>query len=194
MSKCIAIIPARGGSKRIKKKNIRMFHGSPIISYSIETAKQSGLFDEIIVSTDSKEIADASRKYGSTFHRRLDEMSQNEIGTQAVIKNVLEELGIKDGIVCCIYPTAPLMSVVDLEYGFNVLINDDFTYAFSVGTNPLCDAGQFYWGHVEDFLVDMPLIDTNTAMIPIADDRVCDINTIDDFHRAEKMFEALHNV
>ena len=85
------------------------------------------------------------------------------------------------------------MSVVDLEYGFNVLsCVGDFTYAFSVGTNPLCDAGQFYWGWANSFLEKIPLIAYETSMIPISDDRVCDINTMEDFSKAEEMYKALH--
>jgi len=189
----IAIIPARGGSQRIPRKNIRDFHGKPIIAYSIETALKSDIFDRVIVSTDSKEIMDIAEDYGAGVHVRSDKMSQDEVGTHEVVKNVLEEFSIENEAICCIYATAPLMSVEDLEYGLEVLINDDFNYTMSVGINTQADAGQFYWGGAEDFLIDMPLIDTGTGMIPIEPERVCDINTEEDFLRAEKMYEALHN-
>ena len=191
----ICIIPARGGSTRIPNKNIKDFKGSPIISYSINTARESGLFDRIIVSTDSKEIADVAREYGAEIHYRSAEMSENEVGTQAVVKNVLEELEIENGLVCCIYATSPLMSTEDLSHAKDVLTyqNDgQLDYAFSVGATPLCDAGQFYMGWAKAFIKEVPLIGDNTAMIPISDDRVCDINTPEDWARAEKMYAVLH--
>jgi len=189
----VCIIPARGGSRRIPKKNIQLFHGKPIITYSIETAKESGLFNLIIVSTDSQEIAEIAHSHGTDLHIRTDEMAKDEIGTQEVMKNVLDDAKITSGAACCIYPTAPLMSVNDLIRGSEALCYGSllFDYAFSVGTNPLSDAGQFYWGKVTAFLHDAPLIGENTAMIPISDDRVCDINTPDDFHRAEEMYKVL---
>jgi len=189
----ICIIPARGGSRRIQLKNIKEFHGKPIISYPIEIAKESGLFDEIIVSTDSKEIADISRRYGATIHNRSDEMARDEVGTQKVVGDAIYGHGIHNGYVCCIYATAPLMSVDDLKKGLRILKgNPRLDYAFSVGTNPLRDAGQFYWGWASSFLENLPLVEQHTAMIPIAPERVCDINVLEDFSRAEKMYKALH--
>ena len=188
----ICIIPARSGSTRIPGKNIKLFHGKPIIAYSIETAKESGLFDQIIVSSDHTEIIDIAMEYGATdYHDRSDEMAANEVGTQEVVKDVLLNLEITK-YVCCIYPTAPLMSVNDLKHGEYVLNDQGYLeYAFSVGINPLCDAGQFYWGWARAFLDGVPLIDSHTAMIPIAPERVCDINTMDDWERAERMYESL---
>ena len=190
---CIAIIPARSGSTRIPNKNIRDFHGKPIIAYSIETAIETKLFDRIIVSTDHPEIAKVVDNYDVEVHKRSAEMSKNEIGTQEVTASVLKGLHIDCCHVCCIYATAPLMSACDLEYGYNVLSNE-VEYAFAVGTNPLCDAGQFYWGSAEAFRAGLPLIETYTAMIPIDDKRVCDINTEEDWLRAEKMYTDLHFV
>jgi len=193
MNKCICVIPARGGSTRIPKKNIRDFHGKPIIAYSIEAASQSKFFDQVIVSTDSEEIGNIARSYGAEIHIRSDEMSRNEVGTQEVMKTVLEYIGIKQGIACCIYATSPLMSVEDLKIGYRYLIYNKHRYALSVGTNPLLDAAQFYWGGVNSFLDGISLYGIDTSMVPIAAERVCDINTEEDWKRAEAMYEALQN-
>jgi len=194
----IAIIPARGGSTRIPHKNIQLFHGKPIIAYSILTAKACGLFDHIVVSTDDETIATIAQNWGAIPHMRDEYFARNEVGTQAVVRECLTGMGITPSdrhTACCIYPTAPLMSAEDLCRGYCALVGGFFRqYAFSVGTNPLSDAGQFYWGRTEAFLKDLPLIAPHTAMVPIADERVCDINTPDDWRRAVHMYEVLHHV
>ena len=191
----ICVIPARGGSRRIPRKNIRDFFGRPIISYSIETAKASGLFDRIFVSTDDDEIANISREYGSEVIMRPESFSQDEVGTQEVTKHAIEVVQEKLGKVdyaCCIYATAPMMIVDDLKRGFSLLNYSTMNYAMSVGTEPLRDAGQWYLGYASAFLHNWPLIDTLTYMVPIPANRVCDINTIQDFERAEQMFANIH--
>lgn len=110
----IAIITARGGSKRIPKKNIKEFCGLPIIAYSIRTALGSGLFDEVMVSTDSEEIAETAKKFGADvpFMRSADN-SDDYATTEDVILEVLQryrELGTEYDYVCCIYPTAPFVT------------------------------------------------------------------------------------
>ena len=109
--KNIAIIPARGGSKRIPRKNIKSFMGKPIIAYSIEAALQSGLFEEVMVSTDDDEIARIARECGAKVpFMRSAETSNDYAGTADVILEVVkmyEMLGNKFDTVCCIYPTAP---------------------------------------------------------------------------------------
>jgi len=189
----IAIIPARGGSTRIPKKNIRDFHGKPIIAYSIETAQKSGLFDRIIVSTDSEEIERVAWQYGAEVLTRSADMAHNDIGTQAILRYVLDEqLGLRHGLACCIYPTAPLMLEEDLLTGYR-LVGEYHThrYAMSVGDAPLADAGQWYWGWVSSFVTGLPLIATQTAIVPIPAARVCDINTFDDWSRAEELYKKL---
>lgn len=189
----IAIIPARGNSQRIPGKNIKDFHGKPIISYSINAAKESGLFERIIVSTDDQKIAQVSRRYGAEIHVRSDEMSRDEVGTQEVVGGVLENIGYDNNsryCACCIYATSPLMSIEDLKSGYDVLTYT-LDYVFSVSTNPLRDAGQFYFGWTDNFVEQDPLLGGRTAIIPIADNRVCDINTPEDWARAEVMYAAL---
>jgi N-acylneuraminate cytidylyltransferase len=188
----IAIIPARGGSQRIPRKNIRMFHGRPVISYSIETAQKTGWFNQIIVSTDDVEIAAVATQYGALTLFRPPEMSTNEIGTQEVMQYVLRSLDPdRQDSACCLYATAPLLRVEDLRRGFSLLrSHNSASFAFSVGTSPLRDAGQFYWGWSQAFIRGDDL-HANAVMVPINEDRVCDINTEDDWLRAEQMYLAL---
>ena len=117
--KRLAVITARGGSKRIPKKNIRDFLGKPIICYSIDTARISGIFDEVMVSTDSKEIADVALSCGATVpFMRSDATSDDRATTADVLKEVVEEYekrGICFDELCCIYPTAPFIRPEDLK-------------------------------------------------------------------------------
>ncbi len=110
----IAIIPARGGSKRIPRKNIKDFHGKPIIAFSIEAALSSLLFDEVMVSTDDYEIAEIAKKYGATIpFYRSNETSNDVATTLDVIKEVLSNYEINGVVInqfCCIYPCAPFVS------------------------------------------------------------------------------------
>jgi pseudaminic acid cytidylyltransferase len=132
----IAIIPARGGSKRIPGKNIRLFHGQPIIAYSIIAAQASALFDAILVSTDSDEIAAVAQACGAAFHRRPSSLADDYAGTQAVMRDALLNCGVAYDLACCIYPTAPMMTPGDLQAGFRALTRTDWdpVYAFSVTT------------------------------------------------------------
>ena len=197
----IAVIPARGGSRRIPRKNIKDFYGQPIIAYSIQKAQESGLFDHIVVSTDDDEIALISEAYGAKVHRRDPALGVDEVGTQEVVKECLQAMGLTDADkiehkVCCIYATSPLMSVEDLTDGYYVL-GDDFdpsdTFVFSVGYPELRDAGQFYWGLAKEFLRGTPLINSGTRLIHVADERICDINTPEDWKRAMQMYVRLED-
>ncbi|MEY9127579.1 pseudaminic acid cytidylyltransferase [Bradyrhizobium yuanmingense] len=132
----IAVIPARGGSKRIPRKNIRPFCGKPIISYSIDAARQSGLFDEVIVSTDDEEIAAVARQCGATTpFVRPKEISDDFTGTNAVVKHAVAwfiERGDEISHACCIYATAPLIQSRYLREGHDALSGSDAAFAFSV--------------------------------------------------------------
>ncbi|PAF53993.1 pseudaminic acid cytidylyltransferase [Helicobacter sp. 13S00482-2] len=109
--KKIAIIPARGGSKRIPKKNIKLFCDHPIISYSIKNAFESGIFDQIIVSTDDEEIAEISKSYNAEVpFLRSKNLALDNTPTVPVIADAIKKLDLcSDDLVCCIYPTAPLL-------------------------------------------------------------------------------------
>jgi N-acylneuraminate cytidylyltransferase len=175
----------------VPRKNLKLFHGKPIIAYSIENALQSGLFDEVYVSTDDDEIADLVLRYSVGVHRRPP--CDGTLGTQEVTARVLESMTKKYDFACCLYATAPLLDASYLRSAYGALSHfHEFRFAFGVGTNPLRDAGQFYFGHTQAFLDYVPLITPFSAMIPIDERRVCDINTPEDWSRAEKMYEALH--
>lgn len=140
MSKCVAIIPARGGSKRIPRKNIKNFFGKPLIAYSIEIAIQSKLFDKVIVSTDDKEIAKIANNYGAeTPFLRPEELSDDFTGTGDVIEHTLRYLnsmGFSYDYCCTIYATAPLLQKQYLIKGFHELHKSNAHQAFSVTSMP----------------------------------------------------------
>lgn len=132
----LAVIPARGGSKRIPRKNIKLFCGKPIIGWSIEAAQDSECFDRIIVSTDDEEIADIARSFGAEVpFLRPKNLSDEHSGTIPVIAHAIEwqsRNGREAAHACCIYPTAPFIQPSDLILGMEMLLNNDVAYAFSV--------------------------------------------------------------
>ena len=136
----LAVIPARGGSKRIPRKNIRDFCGKPIIAYSIEQARNSEIFDHIIVSTDDEEIASVAREYGAeTPFIRPKNISDDFTGTNAVVKHAIQWYQQQNqpvSLACCIYATAPFLQIQFLQEGYNKLINSDKSFAFSVTSFP----------------------------------------------------------
>lgn len=132
----LCIIPARGGSKRIPKKNIKQFLGKPIIAYSIEAALESNLFDEVMVSTDNEDIVRISEEYGAIVPFLRSNENANDF---AVLSDVMEEvlneyskLGKTFENVCCILPTAPFVSAKKLEAAFKKLIKEKFDTVFPV--------------------------------------------------------------
>ncbi len=224
----IAIIPARGGSKRIPRKNIRLFCGKPIINYSIENALHSGLFARTIVSTDDAEIAAVATAAGAEVpFVRPPELANDHAGTNEVVKHAVQQLRKQGQVVeyvCCIYATAPLMMPGDLRRGFDLLVSSSCSFAFSVthfefpiqrALNMLADgrikpafpafihsrsqdlesafhdAGQFYWGTASAFLDDVDLYGDNSMGVPMPGYRVQDIDTEDDWVRAELMYKSL---
>ena len=119
MPSSVCIITARGGSKRIPRKNVREFCGKPMLAYSVETAVTSGIFDVVMVSTDDDEIADVARKYGAEVPFMRSEATSNDYATTAdVLREVLSDYG-KCGdefdTMCCLYPTAPFVQVSELK-------------------------------------------------------------------------------
>ena len=221
MSKNIAIIPARGGSKRIPKKNIKDFLGKPLIAYSIETAKKSQLFDKIVVSTDDEEIAVVAKKYGAEVLQRPKELADDFTGTGAVTQHALSVYsGYK--FACTIYATAPFLQVKYLKEGLYKLQNSDAKYAFSATTMPFpiqrtfkivdgrCE--MFFPEHYQTRSQDLEeayqdagqfyweRIDKESAEILFGKDSipvvlprylVQDIDTMEDWKRAEVMYKVL---
>ena len=195
MSVCICLIPARSGSRRIKKKNVKDFHGKPIIAYSIEAARDSELFHDVVVSTDSEEIAEVAQKYGASVYMRRKEMAEDHIGTQEVAKDFLRHASHDITTLCVMYATAPMIRLEDLQLAHDMVSCGEVTYAFTVGTEPcLHDAGQFYFGEAKAFTDDEPLIGPHTAMIPVPADRDIDINVPADWDKAEEMFAKLEGL
>lgn len=221
----IAIIPARGGSKRIPRKNIKLFHGKPIIAYSIEAAKNSNCFDMIVVSTDDIEIANVAKHYGAEvpFIRSKD-LSDDFTGTNAVVADTLNKLNIYNGKACCIYATAPFITPQVINQGLDKLIKENCDFAVTVTSFPFPiqraaiinrhglltlnepeyrmtrsqdlpemyhDAGQIYWGKIDAFLGDKPLFSETTAPIILPRHLVQDIDTPEDWVRAEAMYRVL---
>lgn len=225
--KSVAIIPARGGSKRIPRKNIRSFLGRPIIAYSIAAARESGLFDQVIVSTDDEEIAEVARCHGAeTPFLRPRELANDFAGTNAVVKHCLQWLESNATPVqyaCCIYATAPFVQAASLREGFEKLVSSGKSYAFSVTSFPFPiqraiminrqgtvepfspedvsarsqdlveafhDAGQFYWGQRNAFLNDVAIFSTESVPVILPRHLVQDIDTEEDWRRAELMYKA----
>jgi len=132
----LAIIPARGGSKRIPRKNIKEFHGKPIIAYSIEVALKSCLFNEVMVSTDDPEIARIAKKYGAKVPFYRSKKNADDVATTSdVLIEVIENYEKREASfthACCIYPTAPFITKNSLELGLEKLIEDKTTSVFPV--------------------------------------------------------------
>ena len=136
----IAVIPARGGSKRIPRKNIKVFGGKPMIAYAITAAKNSGLFDHVLVSTDDAEIATIANEWGAeTPFVRSAELANDFTATVPVVAHAIqacEALGWSFDNVCCIYPGVPLIEVEDLQGAFEQLGAGSADYCFPVTEFP----------------------------------------------------------
>lgn len=224
----IALIPARGGSKRIPRKNIKLFCGKPMIAYSIEAALNSGCFDDVIVSTDDMEIAVVAREWGASVpFMRPDTLSDDYVGTLPVVRHAVEWLtadGRMPDQICCIYATAPFVSGVDLARGLRALVESGADYAFSVTSygfpiqravritadervemfqpghlntrsqdleEAFHDAGQFYWGRASAWRESKPVFGSGSSPVLLPRYRVQDIDTPEDWIRAEWLFRAM---
>lgn len=224
----LAIIPARGGSKRIPRKNIKPFCGKPMIAWSIAAARLSGCFDRIIVSTDDDEISEFAVAHGAEVpFIRPPELSDDHAGTIPVIAHAIDWMNCNSGPVdfaCCLYATAPFVQAEDLRRGFDLLQQSDADYAFTVTSYPFPiqrairitsdqrvemftpdhfntrsqdleeafhDAGQFYWGRAAAWLACKPLFSNDAAPVLLPRHRVQDIDTAEDWERAEWLFKAM---
>lgn len=227
MLKCIAIIPARGGSKRIPKKNIKDFAGLPLLAYSIRIALSSKLFSKVIVSTDDEEIKEVALKYGAEVpFIRPKQLSDDYSGTGVVVSHALKTLkqsGQEFDYSCTIYATAPLLQEKYLHEGLKKLKNSNAKYAFSCTSMPFpiqrtfkidaekrCemfwpsnfskrsqdleeayqDAGQFYWNKLNQKTKEI-IFAKDSLPIIIPRHLVQDIDTLEDFKRAELLYEVL---
>ena len=218
----VAIIPARGNSKRIPGKNYKKFNGKPIIANTIEKLKESKIFDRIIVSTDSKKIASISKRYGAEVpFRRPKFLSDDYTSDTSVISHSVRFL-VKEGYqfdyVCCVYAPNPFLQIADLKKGFKKIQSKKYNYVFSAtpyrfpffrsftfshkqGVKMLfyknfkkrsqdlkqimCDAGHFYWGHKKSWLQEKVFFTKNSDIIMVPEWRYNDLDTLDDWKRAE---------
>lgn len=224
----VAIIPARGGSKRIPRKNIKDFCGKPMIAWSIEAALQSGCFERVIVSTDDKEIAEVALRLGAEVpFMRPEELSGDFVATIPVIKHAIQWLEANQIIpdwICCIYATAPFISADALKSGLTLIQQQDSDYVFSVTSyafpiqraiklqqngavqmfspehfntrsqdleEAYHDAGQFYWGASDAWLEEKPIFSSESYPVVLPRYLVQDIDTSEDWIRAELMFKAI---
>lgn len=220
----IAVIPARGGSKRIPRKNIKPFCGKPMIAWSIEAASSSGLFERIIVSTDDAEIVEVARQWGAEVpFIRPEALANDHAATTPVIAHATQwalDQGLDVAAVCCIYATAPFVQTDDLKRGLAELNSGNWDYAFTVtdfaapifrsfkqtvnggiemffpehfATRSqdlpiaLHDAGQFYWGRTAAWLESRRIFDKRSKPVVIPRWRVQDIDTPEDWKRAEML-------
>lgn len=227
----LAVIPARGGSKRIPRKNVREFCGRPMIAWSIEAALQSGCFDKIVVSTDDDEIAAISVAEGAEVpFRRPSNLSDDYTATSPVVAHAIQwcsDAGSPPDKVCCLYATAPFVNPVDIVQGLRQLEASDADFAFSVTSYPFPiqravrvnesgrvsmfqpehfltrsqdleeayhDAGQFYWGTATAWLENRPIFSAKSAAVFLPRHRVQDIDTPEDWQRAELMFSVIRSM
>lgn len=223
----IAVIPARGGSKRIPRKNIKTFAGRPMIAHAITAAKASGLFDHVIVSTDDDEIIQIANAWGAeTPFVRPSELADDHTPTVPVIAHAIqsiEKIGWSVDLVCCIYPGVPFIQADDLKGTLTLLEGSGGEYCFPVTEFPSAiqralkfesnsrmssfypehelirtqdlepayhDAGQFYWGTRQAWLTNSR-IHSGGIGYSIPNWRVVDIDTSDDWSRAENIYQAL---
>jgi pseudaminic acid cytidylyltransferase len=225
----IAIIPARGGSKRIPRKNIRCFGSKPMIAHSLEAALKSELFDRVVVSTDDDEIAKVAASFGAEVpFRRPPELSHDYAPTLPVIAHAIEWWESHRAPVasaCCIYATAPFLQPKFLREGFQILherVDAEFAFGVTTFAFPIFralrvtknghvemlwpenemkrsqdlpeafhDAGQFYWGRRDAFFRNDGVFTSRSYPVFLPRHLVQDIDTSEDWDRAERMFKTL---
>lgn len=223
----IAVIPARGGSKRVPRKNVKSFCGKPMIAWSIEAALHSGCFDRVIVSTDDDEIAEVAVAHGADVpFRRPAELADDFTPTIPVIAHAIhwqQQIAPVER-ACCLYATAPFTRPEDLRAGLSLLDDTGADYAFSATTygfpiqrairvdqggrvsmfqpehlgtrsqdleEAWHDAGQFYWGRAEAWVAGRSIFDAGSVVLALPRERVQDIDTMEDWERAELIFSAI---
>ena len=223
----VAIIPARGGSKRIPRKNAKPFFGIPMIARTVATAVQSGLFDHVVVSTDDAEIAEIATRSGAQipFIRPAD-LADDLTPTVPVIAHAIKACNARGWRIihaCCIYPCVPLLAIGDIADALDIALDKDadFVYPVTDYAHPIQramrrspsgkmslyspqfemtrtqdleksfhDAGQFYWGKASAWL-EQKKMHTSGLGMPIPHWRVVDIDSEDDWRRAELLFKAM---
>ena len=214
--KIIAVITARKGSKRIKNKNIINFFGKPLIAYSITTAKKSNLFSKVFVSTDSLKIKKISEEYGAEIPiLREKKLSDDFSGTNEVVADFIKKMNYENYIICCIYPTAPLMRRKDLKKGLNLMSLNNYTFSANttneikgntfniknnfiskivkknkeLNKNTLIDSGQFYWATAKTWIKRKKIVNVGATIIKIPKKYAQDLNDLNDLKILKKKFK-----
>lgn len=224
----LCVIPARGGSKRIPRKNVKMFCGQPMIAWSIQAAQQTGLFERIVVSTDDPEIAVIARDYGaeSPFTRPAD-LADDHTPIVPAVRHALscvEHEELRFDLICCLFATAPFVTADSIREGRDLMVADprtDFAFTATRFSFPIFravgrqsdgtarmfwpehhltrsqdlpeayhEAGQFFWASREALLVHDSIYTGRARMVPVPAERVQDIDTEDDWTRAQVL--AMH--
>lgn len=223
----LAVIPARGGSKRIPRKNVKPFCGRPMIAWSISAARESGCFDRIVVSTDDDEVAEIAVAEGAEVpFRRPAELADDQTPTVPVIAHAVAWQSGQAAVerACCIYATAPFIRPSELRAAQSMIETQPCDYVLSVTSFPFPiqravrldgdgrlamfqpehagtrsqdleeayhDAGQFYWGRADAWIAGRPIMGPNSIGLRIPRARVQDIDTPEDWERAEFLFRAM---
>jgi N-acylneuraminate cytidylyltransferase len=222
----LAIIPARGGSKRIPRKNIKPFLGRPIISYAVQAALESNLFDQVICSTDDNEIAQVAASFGAQVpFMRPAEIADDHAITADVVAHAIsfmQAAGHPVESVCCLYATAAFVTAQQLQDSFILFQQQRCDFVFSATafdfpiqraiyitdegrvqmfypeyaltrsqdlTPAYHDAGQFYWGSAPAWLEKRRIFSPNSAAFIVPSHEVQDIDTLDDWRRAELLYQ-----
>lgn len=193
----ICIIPAKGTSSRIPGKNLKDFLGKPIIAYSIETALKSGLFDEVVVSSDSDEVLHVAKSFYARAVKRdrglAEEDGAPDCGTQEVTRAIIHRykygLNTSYDYACCIYPCAPLLKIETLAMAYHMVHTQGHTYAYGVDAQG-CGIGQFYFGHSYAFLGRIPLDNEFTARGFV--EHAIDVDTPEDWAALEAKYKEIH--
>lgn len=222
----VALIPARGGSQRIPRKNIREFLGEPVLSRLVRTLGASEVFDSIVVSTDDSEIADVARASGASVpFTRPRELADNHTGARPVIQHAVRELKLEPECTLGVfYPTAVMLQPRDVRESLALFDRADVEFVLSIAEYPAPiaralalddaglvtpvsreaqnrrtqdlarsyhDLGQFYWGAAGSWARDGAVVDARTRGYMIEKWRAVDIDTPEDWHRAEMLFRVM---
>lgn len=224
----IAVIPARGGSKRIPRKNVKLFAGLPMIAHALRAARESQLFDHILVSSEDEEILAIGKQYGGEPLHRPPELAGDHVATIPVVRHSVawaEAQGWALEAVCCIYAATPFVRAEDLKRGWEALRGAQLDFAFAATTFPspvyrallregsgvrmifpehfptrsqdlpeaIHDAGQFYWGTPRAWKQEDRLFTERAAAVMLPRYRVQDIDTPEDWQRAEVIWRMLED-
>ena len=224
----LCVIPARGGSKRIPRKNVKDFHGKPMIHWAIDAAKASGVFDNIIVSTDDDQIREFAESLDvSVPYKRPAELSDDYTNTTDVIAHACrwaKTAGLESDIVCCLYATAVFLRPLDLALAYKIITSEDWQYVFSAGEysssifrafeqtesggakmffpkhfetrsqdlqKTFFDAGMFYMGTFNAWSNKLRIFDEHSFPLKLPSWRIQDIDTEEDWTKAEYMMSAM---